>query len=84
MSIALPGSILDNAQSAELRTYLAGQIARALAVFCVDEVVVFEDKAKKVAGVGEDKKKSKREENTTEGEYKGVGKHGQGALQLAR
>lgn len=29
ISIAIPGSILDNAQSAELRTYLAGQIARA-------------------------------------------------------
>lgn len=29
ISIAVPGSILENAQSAELRTYLAGQIARA-------------------------------------------------------
>lgn len=26
VSIALPGSILDNAQSPELRTYLAGQV----------------------------------------------------------
>lgn len=26
LSIALPGSILDNAQSPELRTYLAGQV----------------------------------------------------------
>ena len=43
MSVALPGSILDNAQSAELRTYLAGQVARALAVFSIDEVVVFSD-----------------------------------------
>lgn len=43
ISLALPGSILDNAQSAELRAYLAGQIARALAVFNVDEVVVFND-----------------------------------------
>ena len=41
--MALPGSILDNAQSAELRTYLAGQVARALAVFSIDEVVVFSD-----------------------------------------
>lgn len=38
LSIAVPGSILDNAQSAELRTYLAGQIARAACVFKVDEV----------------------------------------------
>ena len=41
--MALPGSILDNAQSAELRTYLAGQVARALAVFNIDEVIVFND-----------------------------------------
>ena len=26
ISLALPGSILDNAQSPELRTYLAGQV----------------------------------------------------------
>lgn len=39
VSIALPGSIVANAQSAELRTYLAGQIARAAAVFNVSEVV---------------------------------------------
>ena len=38
LSIAVPGSILDNAQSTELRTYLAGQIARAACVFKVDEV----------------------------------------------
>jgi hypothetical protein len=37
-SIAVPASILDNAQSPELRTYLAGQIARAACVFKVDEV----------------------------------------------
>lgn len=38
LSIAVPGSILDNAQSQELRTYLAGQIARASSIYCVDEV----------------------------------------------
>ena len=43
VSLALAGSILDNAQSAELRTYLAGQIARALAVFNIDEVIIFSD-----------------------------------------
>ncbi|XP_059148643.1 putative methyltransferase C9orf114 [Physella acuta] len=43
VSIALPGSILDNAQSMELRAYLAGQIARAAAVFNVDEIIVFDE-----------------------------------------
>lgn len=43
LSIALPGTIVANAQTPELQTLLAGQIARALAVFCVDEVVVFDD-----------------------------------------
>lgn len=35
--------MITSAQSAELKTQLAGQIARALAVFCVDEIVVFND-----------------------------------------
>lgn len=43
LSIAIPGSILENAQSEELRTYLAGQIARAACIFKVDEVIVFDD-----------------------------------------
>ena len=44
MGVAVAGSILDNAQTPELRTYLAGQVARAAAIFNVDEVVVFNDK----------------------------------------
>lgn len=43
ISIAVPGSILENAQSAELRSYLAGQIARAACIFKIDEVIVFDD-----------------------------------------
>lgn len=43
VSIAVPGSILENAQSPELRSYLAGQIARAACVFKIDEVIVFDD-----------------------------------------
>lgn len=43
ISIAVPGSIMENAQSAELRTYLAGQIARAACIFKIDEVIVFDD-----------------------------------------
>ncbi|KAM3084033.1 hypothetical protein ACMFMG_001859 [Clarireedia jacksonii] len=43
VSVALPGSIIANAQSHDLRTSMAGHIARALSVFCVDEVVIFSD-----------------------------------------
>ncbi|KAK4880886.1 hypothetical protein RN001_004205 [Aquatica leii] len=43
ISIAVPGSILENAQSAELQSYLAGQIARAACIFQVDEVIIFDD-----------------------------------------
>jgi|EP00945_MAST-04E_sp_MAST-4E-sp1_P006746 methyltransferase len=45
VSVAIPGSIVANAQSRELRTYLAGQVARTLAVFNVDEVIVFDDRS---------------------------------------
>lgn len=38
VTIAVPGSILDNAQSPEFRTYLAGQIARAACIYKIDEV----------------------------------------------
>ena len=45
LSVALPGSIIANAKSHDQKTYLAGTIARALAVFNVDEVVIFNDEA---------------------------------------
>ncbi|KAF2284152.1 hypothetical protein GH714_019582 [Hevea brasiliensis] len=45
VSIAVPGSIIDNAQSLELATRLAGQIARAATIFRIDEVVVFDNKS---------------------------------------
>ncbi|KAA0719713.1 putative methyltransferase C9orf114 [Triplophysa tibetana] len=70
LSVALPGSVMDNAQSPELRTYLAGQIARACAVFCVDEVVIFDDQGDNIRKI--------------EGEFRGVGKKGQACVQLAR
>ncbi|KAL3727346.1 hypothetical protein ACJRO7_032131 [Eucalyptus globulus] len=44
VSIAVAGSIIDNAQSYELATRLAGQIARAATIFRIDEVVVFDSK----------------------------------------
>ncbi|KAI1610252.1 putative RNA methyltransferase [Exophiala viscosa] len=43
LSIALAGSVIANAKSHDQKNFLAGQIARALAVFCVDEVVIFDD-----------------------------------------
>jgi methyltransferase len=43
LSVALPGSIVANAKSHDQKTALAGTIARALAVFCVDEVIIFND-----------------------------------------
>ncbi|CEM20350.1 unnamed protein product [Vitrella brassicaformis CCMP3155] len=52
VSVALPVSIVANAQSFELRAYLVGQIARALTVFGVDEVVIYEDSAKAVSEGG--------------------------------
>ncbi|KAL3828813.1 hypothetical protein ACJIZ3_017615 [Penstemon smallii] len=45
VSIALPGSIIDNVQSFELATRLAGQIARAATIFRIDEVVIFDNKS---------------------------------------
>jgi hypothetical protein len=43
VSVAVPGSIIDNAQSPPLKAYLAGQVARAVAIFNVDEVIVYDD-----------------------------------------
>ena len=43
ISIALPGSIVDNCQTRELQSYVAGQVARAAAIFQIDEVIVFND-----------------------------------------
>ncbi|EXB93439.1 hypothetical protein L484_000998 [Morus notabilis] len=45
VSLAVAGSIINNAQSLELATRLAGQIARAATIFRVDEVVVFDNKS---------------------------------------
>ncbi|KAI3378899.1 hypothetical protein SNEBB_006137 [Seison nebaliae] len=43
ISIAIPGSILANAQSPELRSYVAGQIARTAAIYCVNEIIIFDE-----------------------------------------
>ncbi|KAG1357503.1 hypothetical protein G6F62_001549 [Rhizopus arrhizus] len=44
VTVAIPSSVISNAPTLELKTILAGQIARALVLFCVDEVVIYEDK----------------------------------------
>jgi predicted SPOUT superfamily RNA methylase MTH1 len=44
VSIALPGSIVGNAQTRELKTHLVGQIARSATIYHIDEIVVFDDK----------------------------------------
>jgi predicted SPOUT superfamily RNA methylase MTH1 len=43
VTIALPGSWTLNAKKPDHKTMQVGRIARAAAVFCVDEVVVFDD-----------------------------------------
>lgn len=43
ISIALPSSILSNTQSPELRMYVVGQVARAAAIYRVDEIIVFSE-----------------------------------------
>lgn len=44
LTIAVAGTVLDNAVSPQRKAYLAGQIARAIAIFNVDEILVFNDK----------------------------------------
>jgi len=44
VSIAIPGSIVANAQGGELQSYMVGIIARFAAVFRVGEIIVFSDK----------------------------------------
>jgi len=73
VSIALPGSILDNQQNPELRSYVAGQIARAASVFNVDEIVVFDDT---------EKKNDEQTENDDEDDY--VSKRSRGVEQLTK
>lgn len=50
VSIAIPGSVIDNTQTTELATAVAGQIARTAAIFKIDEVVVIDDAANKQEG----------------------------------
>ena len=47
LSIALPGSVVSNCQTRELKTQLVGQIARYATIYHVDEIIVFDDKLAK-------------------------------------
>jgi hypothetical protein len=73
LSIAVPGSILENAQSQELRTYVAGQIARAASIYKVDEIIVYDDKGE----ITESEKKTLKVNDD-------LGEARPGCLQLAR
>ena len=69
LSLAIPGSIVSNAQTMELRTHLVGQIARAAAIYHVDEIVVFNDQLAqsiKPHYRSNFRKKDDKEENTQE------------------
>jgi predicted SPOUT superfamily RNA methylase MTH1 len=44
LTIAIPGSVVSNCQTRELKTHMVGQIARAATIYHVDEIVVFDDK----------------------------------------
>lgn len=46
VSVAIPAAIIDNAQSFELKTYLVSQIARAAAIYNVDELVIINSRGK--------------------------------------
>ena len=46
LSILIPSSIVDNAQSKELRTYLIGELARTIGIFKISEIIIFHDKLK--------------------------------------
>jgi methyltransferase len=55
VTIVIPASIVDNAQSMELKTYLVGQIAKAATIFCVNEIVVLsDDKSQQMKGMMQD------------------------------
>ena len=53
--MVVPSSIVDNAQSLELKTYLVGQVAKAATLFCVNEIVIVsDDKSQQMKGILQD------------------------------
>lgn len=55
VTIAVPGSIVRNAPTRELRSVIIGQIARAAVIHEVDEIVIFVDSAAEAAAPDPDK-----------------------------
>ena len=43
VSVALPGTVMGNMASPQLKAYMVSQIARIAAIFCINEVVVFSE-----------------------------------------
>ena len=43
ISIALPGSIIDNCQGLQMKSIMASQIARACAIYRVSKIIIFND-----------------------------------------
>lgn len=66
LSIALPGSVLANCQTKELRTLLVGQIARAATIYHVDEIVVFDDKLGNKQSSWRDFKRGRRQQQQSD------------------
>ena len=55
LTMVVPSSIVDNAQSLELKTYLVGQVANAATLFCVNEIVIVsDDKSQQMKGILQD------------------------------
>ena len=65
LTLAIPGSILNNVTRHDLKTLLVGRIARSAVVWCVDEIVVYDDEPdhipEKVSKCYRGKKKTKKE-----------------------
>lgn len=48
VSVAIPGSLLKRDQSEELKAHISFQIARTLALYRVDEIIVYNEEAKEL------------------------------------
>ena len=53
--MVVPSSIVDNAQSLELKTYLVGQVAKAATLFGINEIIIIsDDKQAQMKGMMQD------------------------------
>jgi hypothetical protein len=75
VSIAVPGSVVANCQTKDLKTQICGQIARAATIYHVDEIIVFDDKLSRTyVNRGDSYRRRDRQIDDTEG-------HGDKAVQ---